>query len=108
MKTIELKTVTEEIFSGQGKKPVEIKTIDLIKTAVNNTPPGGFAFTDMLNRLRIGDAVDKLEKMDASEPAVLHLEDADFENLKKYVHDTKWAIVSRTIVEFVMTLDEMK
>jgi len=54
MKSIIIK-VTDEKVNGEDS------TVSLIRTAVNNTPPGGFEVTDMMNRLKLGGILDKYE-----------------------------------------------
>jgi len=96
MKSIQLKTVKEKVLFNSAEIEQEFKTIELIKQAVNFTPPGGFNASDMINRIRILDLLDS-----ANSAENLALEDADYENLKKYVKETKWGVVSKTIVEFI-------
>lgn len=91
MKSIELKSTKEALPSGQE---IELSTQQLIKTAVNNTPQGGFTATDMLDRLRI------LEVLEKAKGKKLDLEDSDFKKLGEFVKITKWAFISRFITEF--------
>jgi hypothetical protein len=94
MKSIQLKTAKEKVVVNGNEIEQEFKTIELIRQATNFTPPGGFNAADMINRIRI---LDVLEKANGE----LNLEDADFENLKKYVKETRWGVISKTIVEFI-------
>ena len=95
MKSIQLKTVKEKVLFNSAEIEQEFKTIELIKQAVNFTVPAGFNASDMINRIRI------LDVLDFTKDEILNLEDADYENLKKYVKETRWGIVSRTILEFI-------
>ncbi len=96
MKQIQLKSVKEKVIVNGSELEQEFKTIELIRQAVNFTPPGGFGASDMMNRLRILDSIDKVNG-----DVALQLEDADHENLKKYVKETRWGVVSKTIVDFI-------
>lgn len=63
MKTIKLVTKKEKLYGDNGvQQEVPINTILYIKTAVNNTPPGGFETSDMMNRLKISELLDKYER----------------------------------------------
>lgn len=99
MKSIILKTTKETVMINGDNVEQEFKTVELIKAAVNFTPPGGFDFTDMSNRLRILSFIDN-----ANGAEELALEDSDYDNLRQYVKATKWGVVSRTILEFVNNL----
>ena len=102
MKTIELKNQTEAISIGANKQDIDISTLELIKIATFTTPQGGFTANDMANRLRILDAIEKISE----NTKFLTLEDSDFANLGKYVNETKWGMISRTIAEFVKLFNE--
>lgn len=91
MKTVQLKSTKETLPSGQE---IEITTEQLIKTACNNSPQGGFTATDMMDRIKILDLLDKAEQ------GKLELEDADHKKLGEFVKATKWAFISRFITEF--------
>ncbi len=101
MKSIELKTVKETVSINGTETDQEFKTIELIKGAVNQQPAGGFDFQDMTDRLRILGALEKVNG-----DAELQLEDKDYENLIKYVKQTKWGVLSKTIVEFINTFEK--
>lgn len=109
MKQITLKKEElEGITSKDGKKGY-IATIQLINTAINNAPSGGFAVTEMMERLAIQKKVRDMEKQigeeenaytDITSPWVLELEDAEFKQLGTWVHSVKWAFLSDFIVDF--------
>lgn len=97
-----------EILPKDGKKGF-ISTIQLINTAINNTPQGGFAVSEMMERLTIQKKVKDMEKQigegedvytDITSPWVLELEDAEFKQLGTWVHAVKWAFLSDFIVDF--------
>lgn len=96
MKSIALKTTKETVMVNGENIEQEFKTIELIRGAVNFTPPGGFDAQDMMNRIRILDTIDKVNGQEE-----LSLEDRDYENLEKYVKSTKWGVISKTIIEFI-------
>lgn len=102
MKSIELKTVTEKVHGFSEEQ--EFKTIELIRSAVNYNPPipgSGFDFKNMTDRIRILDVLDSVNGAET-----LSLEDADYENLSRYVKETKWNILSRTIADFVKSFEK--
>ena len=106
MKTIKLKIYKEEI----GGRPTFLTTYDLLKSAVNNPPQGGFSVEEMKTRLRILGLLDKhksvfdikdgqfKEEMLSIE-ADMDIEDADYNKLKSLFNDMKWGIVSTSILE---------
>ena len=111
MKTIQLK-ITKEKLNGQD---VLFTTYDLLKTAINNPVQGGFDVDEMIKRLRL------LEKLDAHKEVFskeyssieedylsvnesLELEDADFDKLKELFKNSKWGVVSQTIVDIATQL----
>ncbi len=101
MKSIQLQTVKETVSINGTETEQEFKTTELIKGAVNQQPAGGFDGKDMMERLRVLGALDKVNG-----DAELQLEDQDYENLKKYVKATKWGVLSKTIVEFINTFEK--
>lgn len=107
MKKIQIKKTTEKLLINGSLTDVEISTLELIKTAVNYNPPGsgGFSVQEMSSRFRILDAVEEFEKNENPESSdTLLLEDADYENLKMYVTNTRWGVISKTIIDFVENL----
>lgn len=107
MKSIILKRVEEVVMATikettQSAK-VEIATIDLLKIAINTPVQGGYSVSEMSQRIRLLDAVEKAEKEKATE---IQFEDKDYEYLSILVKSTKWGIISRTIVEFVQEFDK--
>lgn len=103
MKTIELKKVKEKVVVNNSQQEAEIKTIDLLKVAINAPSQGGYSVSEMSQRLKLLDVVDQAEKSNEDK---VSFEDSDFEVLKKLVKDTKWAIISRTVVDFVTEFDK--
>lgn len=96
MKSIELKAAKETPVINGRSTEVELKTIDLIKIAINQAPEGGYTPAEMQQRVRAVEAIDALAE-DATE---LSLEDADYENVKKWVKAVKWAFISKFILAF--------
>jgi hypothetical protein len=103
MKKVELKTTDIDINEEGDKLTYQ----ELIETTLNVRPEGGYSFKDIKDRARIEKAitaaVEKAEKSKAkTKPTpVLELEDADMQNLKKYVKDTKWMIRHDDLIEFI-------
>ena len=85
-------------------KEIEIKGSktdykDLLKACNDQTPERGFSVTEMKNRLRISDALDKEN---------IELEDSDFTNLKSLVNSMSWAVADKALVDFVEYINELK
>lgn len=108
MKKIELKKHTEALESANGKTvDVKMSTLDLIKMAINDVPPGGFAASDMMERLELLSIVKDIQKLpEEQQPDHIELEDAQFKNLGKYVNSMKWSILSQFIVDFTELFKE--
>lgn len=96
MKSIALLSVQENPIVNNRETPVDLKTLDLVKLAVNQAPEGGYTPEEMTKRIRILDVIDSLPE----NAEALELEDADFDNLKKWVVQVKWSFVSRFIIAF--------
>ena len=79
-----------EVSDGQDNKATYA---DFVKACANNQIQQGFSVQDIRDRLRIVEAVEKAD-------GEIKLEDADFENLKQYVQNMRWAIVHPDILEF--------
>lgn len=103
MKTIELKKLTEKIVANGKTHDLEISTIELLKTAINNPVQGGYTASDMLTRIKL---LDKVEKAETEEATKIDFEDNQFTALAKIAQDTKWSIVSRFIGEFLESFDQ--
>lgn len=92
MKSIELKSTTEKLFSGGGERPVT--TSELLRAIINSTPEGGFTPQEMLFRLRLLNALD-------SANGEMKIEDGDYEKLSILVKSMKWGVISQFIFDFV-------
>jgi len=95
MKTIVNKETTLPV--ERDGKDSKMKYFDFIRVCVNkNDPQKGFTVEDMKKRF---DIIDLLE----DDKAELDVEDAVFENIKKYVKemDGSWGTINKTIIEFV-------
>lgn len=75
-----------------------IKYSELIKVALNSPIQGGYTISDISQRVKLLDILQKAEKEGSKD---LVLEDADFLALSKILHETKWNVVSRTILNLV-------
>lgn len=75
---------------------------DLINIAIENRPQAGFSIQEMRSRLRIQDAVEKVES------DVLHLEDQDAEKLQECVKAMTWGLLHKDIVQFCDDIEGMK
>lgn len=89
-----MKKFNNDSFQIGGKK-VDYK--ELIKTALDQTPQGGFSYEDIKERGRIDLAVEKAN-------GVIELEDSDAENLKNIVKGARWAIRATEIEQFTETI----
>lgn len=109
MKTIELVKVKEPVVVNGKTQEVEIATLDLLETAINNPVKGGYSAADMLVRIKLLDLV-KTARTNLVLPgfeATISFEDADFAQLKNMVKETKWSILSKTILEFVQNIEKL-
>jgi hypothetical protein len=89
MKTISLKT-------HKNPDKQQLNTKALIKAVVEQPPQGGFTSSDMRSRIKVLDALDRLNE----QSTVLELEDAEHEVLKKCVKEMRWGIIDGFIIEF--------
>lgn len=101
MKTIKLKKVEEVIIHNNQEVKTEIKYSELLRVAINNPAQGGYTVSDMAQRIKLLDVVSKAEGSEE-----VSFEDTDFITLKNLVKETKWSIISKTIVDFVNELDK--
>ena len=68
MKSITNKTTDELYIDETGREmPFRLTTALLIKTAIKNTPAGGFEVTDMMNRLKISKVLEDYEAVKRKE-----------------------------------------
>lgn len=100
MKTVNLEKFTETAtIKGVEVSGFSYSTLDLIKIAVNSAPQGGFAVSDMMDRLRITKVINELEE-DATE---VQFEDSDYKNLQKYLESARWHFISENIVKVIQS-----
>ena len=119
----QIKLEKSKVISFTGKEEGEITTLQLINTAINASPSGGFTVTDMMDRLAVQKKVKDIEKeMKDSEEYIilggedvysikdwtLSLEDAEFKQLGTWVHAVKWGIISSFIVDFDQQFKDFK
>jgi hypothetical protein len=106
MKKLTLKFGKEKI----NDQDTFFSTVSLLKAAINNTPQqGGINVTEMSNRIRLLELLDKHPECDVPDGKfeerhlfinkTIELEDADFEKLKQLFSEVKWKIVSKFIVQ---------
>lgn len=106
MKSITLKITKEKI----GEKEMFFSSYELLKMAINTTPQQGFNVDEMQKRLRLLAELDKhkndfhIEEKDFNDSllertAELELEDSDYAKLKELIKDSKWGVISQSIVE---------
>ena len=103
MKTIELKSVKEKVTLGGREMEIDIISTDLLKTAINSPAQGGYSVSDMMLRVKLLALVEDAVKYKNTN---IEFEDADFKQLGKLVWNTKWSIVSKTIIEFCQLFPE--
>lgn len=103
MKTIKLRKDTEKLNINNTQVETEVKTIELLKVGLNSPVQGGYTILDIAIRVKLLDLIEKAEKENLSE---LEIEDADFKALAKIIKDTKWSVISRSILNFVNEFDK--
>lgn len=71
-------------------------TVSLLKIAVNYCPPGtGLDFANMRKRLRVADAIEKVE--DGGE---IKLEDEDYKTAVECVRGVQWSGPAKHLIQF--------
>lgn len=103
MKTVQLKTVSERLNINNQIIETEIKYTDLMKLAINSPVQGGYSVSEMSQRIRLMDTIEKAEKTAVTE---IQFEDTDYAVLAKLMKDAKWSVISKAIVEFVQEFDK--
>lgn len=118
MKQINLIQGELSLHTTKGEEQAKIETIQLINTAIDNMPPGGFNVTEMMERLAVQGKVKEIEKQmkthgdnvydipEGGKPWRLELEDAEFKNLGTWVNSVKWAHLSQFTVDFILQFKE--
>ncbi len=97
MKTFEIKKteITENKVRYQGNPDLKLDYKDLIEICLDVLPQGGFTPSDIRERNRIQNALDKAGK------TKVDFEDADWDSLKKIVKASRWNIRDKEIFEFL-------
>ena len=80
---------------------------DLIKLAVQATPPRGFSIEDMTMRLKILEKAKKAIE-DIDDAKGLYLEDAEADSLNSYVNSCPWAVIHQDVVSFAEDVKNME
>jgi len=103
MQTIKLIETKEKVLLNYKAVEMTFVTSDLIRTVVNQPIKGGFSASDMVSRIRIIDrlAAAESELIVPDSEKTLDLEDADYKALSTMVAETRWPVVSKTILAFV-------
>jgi hypothetical protein len=82
-------------------------TCDLIEVTLDGIPQGGFTPKDIRDRNRIQTVVDNYRKpkekakADKAPKPILEFEDADYENLKHIVNNSRWASRDKALQDFL-------
>lgn len=101
MKSINLSITEEqiEVNTKEGVKPItfKISSVDLLKQAVNSPSKNGYSISEMKQRLRL---LDIIEKADNEKSETIEFEDADFKTVSDLVRDTKWTVLSKAVIKF--------
>lgn len=77
------KITDSDLKMGRGDTEKELDYKNLIETALDVVPQGGFTPKDIRDRNRIQEALDKAT-------TVIKLEDSDYEALEKIIKDSRW------------------
>lgn len=71
-------------------------TVSLLKIAINACAPGtGLDFANMRKRLRVSDAIEKVE-----DGGVIKLEDEDYKTAVECIRGVQWVQPSKHIIQF--------
>jgi hypothetical protein len=84
----------------EAGKPETLSYSELAIFCVNSMPEGGFDVTEMRNRIKILDALDKAN-------GTVKIEDAATETLKACVNSMKWAFMHKDVVSFIEEVEKM-
>lgn len=85
-----MKTLINKTIKVAGN---ETNYKELIESALNQTPQGGFSFEEIRKRNKIQDVLDKAN-------GKMSFEDAEAENLKEIVNASRWIVRDKSIEEF--------
>ena len=96
---IEKTKIIENQIKFQGDKDKELDYKDLIEVALDVVPQGGFTPKDIRNRNRIQDVLDKSTN-------VIEIEDADYDNLKKIIKDSRWILRDSELNIFLQNFED--
>ncbi len=91
MKSIIIKTTDESIPNPESGESLKFKlsTFSLIRTAVNNSPPGGYELADMMNRLKLSTVLEEYERGKKKEKLKKILLQEEKENPDEKFSDTE-------------------
>lgn len=103
MKTINLKKVVESIPVNGKTQDIEISTIDLLETSINAPVKGGYSASDIMVRIKL---LQVLKSAKESNATSVSFEDADFKALQVMVAESRWSVISNTILEFCQEVEK--
>ena len=92
---IEKTDINQNMVKREGKADDKATYVDLLEYTLDTIPSGGFAPKDIRERNRIQDAIDKAKE------GTISFEDADFENLKKIVSNSRWNMRNKELSVFL-------
>jgi hypothetical protein len=91
-----MKKILLKELPAEGNMPM-IKTVDLIKGCLNQTPEHGYTFDELMKRQRVDEALNGVSETDN----YFMLEDQDYETLKKCALSNRWAVRHPFIIDFI-------
>ena len=86
---------------ANGDIPIQVKYIELLKSAVNIPKEGGFSPTEMQERLKILDA------LDISINGEIKLEDKDIKLLASLVKEQRFNIVHQGFIDYANYIQKL-
>lgn len=84
-----MKEIPNKIFSPSTD------TVKLLRTAIDFVPQAGFTITDIRSRLRVAEAISKVDI-----GGTIQLEDADHVTAVEAIKLVRWTTINKDIVQF--------
>jgi hypothetical protein len=94
------------LLSKGTVRDAEGTTEQLIKSALDQVPEGGFNYKEYKKRARIENAMDKVETDMSGPVRYFELEDNDYYTLRELVRKTPWATRDKFLIDFVSQFEE--
>ena len=91
-------------LQGLGDKEIEIKSIGMIRIAVEASPENRKGLSNIGKALKILNKIEEAEKMEAE---YLETEDADFGIIYRSIDQTEWLPFSLKFTEFFIEIDRV-